>query len=126
SLEQEEVVSLPRGGLGGAARRDLGRRDVIDDDVRRVLLAPLLRVDRVEPAVVSRNEVAPLEDAQRLPRGARRNLARACGGGKGARGARGAGALHELAARESAARALHATHPPHIGTRAPIRRCASL
>ncbi len=66
--EEEEVVSLLRRGLGRAARVDLGRRHVIDDDLGPVLRAPLLRVDAVEPGVVAGHEVAPLQDPERLLR----------------------------------------------------------
>src|SRR5207248_4340247 len=66
----EEIVPLLgrhlrcRGGVDG------GNADVIDDDVGIVLLAPFLDVLVVEPLVVTRHEVVPLQDLQRLARGA--------------------------------------------------------
>ena len=59
-------MPLARRGLGRAAGGDFRRGHVVDGDVRGVLLPPLLRVDAVEPAVVARDEVAPLQDLQRL------------------------------------------------------------
>jgi hypothetical protein len=63
--ELEEVVAALRGDLGGCAGRQLGEVDVVDEDLDVVRLPPSLRVDVVEPRVVLRNEVAPLDDAQR-------------------------------------------------------------
>src|SRR5262245_28662638 len=55
----------------GRARLDEREVDVVDDDLGIVLLAPVLRVLGVEPFVVTRDEVAPLQDLERLG-GARR------------------------------------------------------
>ena len=63
----KEVVPLPRRRLGRAARGDLRGGHVIDDDLGPVLRPPLLREHLVEPPVVPRHVVAPLDDPQRLP-----------------------------------------------------------
>ena len=111
--EEEEVVSLPRRRLGRAAGVDLRRGHVVHDHVGPVLRAPLLRVDAVEPRVVARDEVAPLQDPQRLLR--RRRLpvspARA---GEDRHGAR----------RERRPRRLHESAPGYPG--APFRRHSCL
>ncbi len=101
--EEEEVVPLAAGRLRRAARVDLGRGHVIDDDARVVSLAPFLRVALIEPGVVPGNEVAPLEDLERPGRGPRALLrspatARQCHRAGGERGGRG---LHEVAPREA-------------------------
>jgi hypothetical protein len=65
--EHEQVVALLRGDLGRGAGVDLADRDVVDGDAGVVLLAPLLAEHAVEPLVVARDEVAPLDDLERLP-----------------------------------------------------------
>lgn len=64
--EVKEIVSLSRRGFGGAARGDLGGGHMIDDDFEPVLRSPLLRENIIEPPVVGRHVVAPLDDPQRL------------------------------------------------------------
>src|SRR5207248_9601524 len=59
------VVPLAGGGLGGHAAREVGLVNVVDGHVGVVRLAPALRVLVVEPLVVRRDEVAPLQDPQR-------------------------------------------------------------
>src|SRR6266542_344826 len=65
--EMKEIVSLPRRGLGGAARGDLGRGHMIDYNLEPVFRPPLFRKNIIEPPVVARHVVAPLDDPQRLP-----------------------------------------------------------
>jgi hypothetical protein len=70
-VEEEEVVPLLGGHLGGRARIDAGDADVVDGDIGVVLGSPLLDELLVEPLIVGRDEVDPLEDLERLPGGAR-------------------------------------------------------
>src|SRR5207247_10763675 len=60
----EDVVSAPRGHLCLRPGRQLSQVDVVDAHVRVVLRPPLLRVDVVEPGVIRRDEMAPLNDPQ--------------------------------------------------------------
>ena len=62
----EDVVPTARGYLGLRPRREQREVDVVDLDIRVVRLPPLLRVGAVEPRVVRWNEVAPLDDAERV------------------------------------------------------------
>ena len=64
--EHEEVVSLLRRDLRGGPGGEVHQVDVVHDDVRVVLLAPFLGVGAVEPRVPGRNEMAPLDDLERL------------------------------------------------------------
>jgi hypothetical protein len=73
----EEVVAAAGRDLGGGARRKVGEVDVVDDHVRVVVLAPDLRVHVVEPRVVGRDEMTPLDDLQRVLRRLVRVLRRA-------------------------------------------------
>src|SRR5262249_25470597 len=87
--------------------------DVVYGDVDVVLLAPFLRVGTVEPRVPRGNEVAPLENLQRLLlcRGARRKeKVRSDSGGERAGPCR----LDELLARQSALAFLAHAFPPWI------------
>src|SRR5438128_3031305 len=63
--ELEQVVPLLRGDLGVGARAQVRERDVIDRDVDALRGPPVLGV-LVEPDVVRGNEVAPLQDLDRL------------------------------------------------------------
>ena len=66
--EPEEVMTLLRGDLGRGGGVEGGDADVVDRDLGVVLLAPLLDVVAVEPLVVARDEVVPLQDLQLLLR----------------------------------------------------------
>ena len=71
--EHDEVMPLLRRHLGRGARRDQAEIDIVDCHLGVVLGSPLLDVLVVEPLVVSRNEVTPLQDLQGLPRGMSRS-----------------------------------------------------
>ena len=62
----EDVVPTPGRDLRLGARRELSEVDVVDLHVRVVLVAPVLRVGLVEPDVVRRHEVTPLDDLERV------------------------------------------------------------
>ena len=62
----EDVVTALSGDLSLRACRQLGEVDVVDLHVGVVLGAPVLRVRVVEPHVVGGNEVAPLDDLERV------------------------------------------------------------
>src|SRR5205814_242543 len=64
--KHEQVVALSRRSLRGSLGRKVDKVDVVDDDIRIVLLSPLFAESPVEPGVVRRNEVAPLKNFQRL------------------------------------------------------------
>src|SRR6266436_8902972 len=59
--KHEEVMTLARRGLRGRFGGQVDQVDVVDDDVRIVLLSPLLAEGAVEPGVIGGNEVTPLE-----------------------------------------------------------------
>ena len=61
SIEGKNVVSGSRRNLSRGARRYLQMRDVINGYGDAVLLAPL-RCKTIEPFIVLRHEMAPLED----------------------------------------------------------------
>src|ERR1700674_704107 len=88
--KHEEVVPLPGRGLGGPFRGDIDQVDVVNDDVGGMFLSPLLAKCSVEPGVISGDEVAPLENLQRLllrlsPLREKKNLAESRCHGSGAR-----------------------------------------
>ena len=62
--ELDEVVPASGRHLRGGRRRQQSVVDVVDVDLHVVLLAPRLDVGVVEPRVVRRHEVRPLEDLQ--------------------------------------------------------------
>src|SRR5262249_24254954 len=64
--EQHEVVTPLRRNFRRSAGFDQREVDVVDNHLSVVLLAPVLGVFVVEPLVVGRNEVAPLQDLQGL------------------------------------------------------------
>src|SRR5260370_22291667 len=64
--QHEQVVALPCRGLRGGFRGQVEEIDVVDDDVRVMLLSPLLAEGPVKPGVVRGNEVAPLKNFQRF------------------------------------------------------------
>src|ERR1700757_4182077 len=61
----KNVMSGSSRNLGRGARRQLQMRDVINGYRDAVLLAPL-RCKTIEPFIVLRHEMAPLEDLERL------------------------------------------------------------
>ena len=67
----DDVVATPGGHFGGHPGRQVVGGDVVDGGVNVVLRAPVLH-EPVDPSVVGRHEVAPLEDADGFlaPRGA--------------------------------------------------------
>ena len=89
--ELEQVVPLLRGDLGVGAGPQVGEGDVIDRHVDSLGRAPVLGV-LVEPHVVRGDEVAPLQDLERLV-GALDPDGGTEGGGRGDPGRRG----HEFA-----------------------------
>src|SRR5260370_17898517 len=64
--KHEQVVSLSRRSLRGSLGRKVHKVDVVDDDIRIVLLSPLFADSTVKPGVVRRYEVAPLQKFQRF------------------------------------------------------------
>src|SRR5262245_60979380 len=95
SQEQDEVMAPLCRDLGRRARFDERKIDVVDHHLRAVLLAPLLRVLAVEPLVVAGDEVAPLENLERLGRARGAHMEERAGGGGNAGGA---GSNHEITA----------------------------
>jgi hypothetical protein len=87
--EHVDVVAGLRGDLGGRPRHHVGEPDVIHGDLDALLAAPLLG-PRIEPLVVGRNEMAPLEDLELAGRARVADDDRGTGRGGGAEG-------HELA-----------------------------
>jgi hypothetical protein len=75
---------------------DQAEVDVVDNHLRAVLGSSFLSVDVVEPLVVAGDEVAPLQDLQRLGRASRRNVEEWSGG----RGCTHSG-LDDIAARQA-------------------------
>ena len=63
--ELKEVVALLRRDFRVGPRRQIGKRDVVHRDLDALGHAPVLGV-LVEPRVVGGNEVAPLDDFERL------------------------------------------------------------
>src|SRR6266550_1526938 len=63
--ELEQIVPLLSSDLGVGARPEIGEGDVVDGDLDAFGGSPVLGV-LVEPHVVGRNEVAPLEDLEGL------------------------------------------------------------
>jgi hypothetical protein len=61
--EFDEIVALTRLYLGCGTSGDFGEVDVIDTYGDTDFLTPLLR-ERVEPLVVARDEMAPLQDLE--------------------------------------------------------------
>src|SRR6266849_2686508 len=59
--KHKQVMTLARGGLRGRFGGQVDQVDVVDDDVRIVLLSPLLTEGAVEPGDIGGNEVTPLE-----------------------------------------------------------------
>src|SRR5262249_29689363 len=64
--EHDEVMPFLRRHFGRGTRGDQSEIDVVDGDVGIVFSSPLLHVLIVEPLVVGRNEVAPLQNFQSL------------------------------------------------------------
>src|SRR5947209_20466320 len=64
--EHDQIVPLLRRNFRGGPRRDFVERDVVHHDVDVVFLAPFFGEHAVEPLVVPRHEVTPLEDLQGL------------------------------------------------------------
>ena len=84
--EHHQVVALLRRDFRRRARRNQGEVDVVDDHFGVVLLAPFLGVLVVEPLVVGGDEVAPLQDLQRLGRARGRHVKERADAGGNARG----------------------------------------
>ncbi|MNN35075.1 hypothetical protein D3C81_1489130 [compost metagenome] len=82
--EHEQVMSLLCRHFGRRARGQRGDADVVDHHLGIVLLAPLFHVGVVEPLVVARHEMVPLQDLQRALRrvGIARDHERPEAGGK--------------------------------------------
>jgi hypothetical protein len=68
AVEAEQIMARLSRGLGRRPRRQLQGRDVIDGDRDAVFLAPLPG-EGCDPSIVGWDEVAPLDDLQRLVRG---------------------------------------------------------
>src|ERR1700731_1107063 len=64
--EHEEVVAFLRGDFGGGSGGKINQIDIVHHDVGVVLLSPFLGEFSVEPGIVSRDEMAPLNYFQRL------------------------------------------------------------
>ena len=115
AVPAEQVVAGSGRGLGCRARGDVRDRDVVDRDGDLVLLAPVLG-ELVEPFVVSRDEVAPLHDRQRLGVGQRagdkrrRERRRRAGGDEGE-----TRLLQETASRDARKSANAHSIPPPFG-----------
>ena len=88
--ELKEVVTLLSRDLGVRPRREVRQGDMVYGDLDPLLRAPVLGV-LVEPRVVGRDEMTPLNDLERLLRPLDQD-----GGAKGHGGRRGAGRGDEL------------------------------
>ena len=64
--EHEKIVTLLGSNFGSAARVDLSNGNMVNAHFRIVLVAPVLGEDSIEPFIVRRYEVAPLNDLQSL------------------------------------------------------------
>src|SRR5277367_2906670 len=64
--EHHEIVAFFSGHFRSRTRGDFIQRDVVHHYVGIVLLSPCFGVDAIEPLVVIRHEVAPLQNFQGL------------------------------------------------------------
>jgi hypothetical protein len=72
--EHHQVVPLLGRHLGSGTRGDQRQVDVVDRDRGIVLLAPFLDVFALEPGVIGRDEMAPLQDFQSVCSARRRDV----------------------------------------------------
>src|SRR6266481_1192742 len=64
--QHKKVVTLLCRGLGSSLGGKVDKVDVVDDDIRIVLLSPLFAEGSVKPGVVRWDEMAPLKNFQRF------------------------------------------------------------
>ncbi len=109
--EHEQVVPFLRRYLGGGPRGQRGDPHVIDDDLGIVALAPFLHICVVEPLVIARHEVVPLEDLQGVLgclRAARQHKGAKARGKRGRRGGLDQAAAPRVVANKGAGRSVPA------------------